>query len=59
MIESMARNMWEKFDKYWNAINGILAIALVLDLRRKMECVSFYFHLIYGDSYEFECDIIK
>jgi len=59
VIESVARNMIEKFDKYWIVINGILAVASVLDPRRKLECVSFYFHLIYGDSYEFECERIK
>jgi len=37
----------------------MLAVALVLDPRRKLECVSFYFNLMYGDSYEFECDRIK
>ena len=59
VIESMVRNMIEKFDKYWNVINGMMAVASVLDPRRKLECVSFYFHLIYGDSYEFECERIK
>ena len=31
----------------------------VLDSRRRFECVSFYSHLICGDSCEFECDRIK
>ncbi|KAJ8426849.1 hypothetical protein Cgig2_006524 [Carnegiea gigantea] len=59
VIEGMAGNMILKFDKYWDVINYILAVASILDSRKKLECVSFYFHLIYGNGYEFECDRIK
>ena len=59
VIEAMAGNMILKFDKYWDVINYMLAVASILDPRKKLECVSFYFHLIYGDGYEYECDRIK
>ena len=59
MIESMTRNTVQKFDKYWDVINYILEVASVLDPRKKLECVSFYFHLAHSDSYEFECHRIK
>ena len=59
VIKAMAENMILKFDKYWDVINGILAVASILDPMKKLECVSFYFHLIYGDGYEIECLRIK
>ena len=59
VIEAMAGNMILKFDKYWDVINYMLAVASILDPRKKLECVSFYFHLIYGDGYEYECGRIK
>ena len=59
VTESTARNIIERFNKYWDVINGMLALASLLDLRGKLECVSFYFHLVHGDSCEFECDKIK
>ena len=31
----------------------------ILDPVKKLECLSFYFHLIYGDGYEIECLRIK
>jgi len=59
VIEVMVGNMILKFDKYWDVINYILVVASILDSRKKLERVSFYFHLIYGDGYEFKCDRIK
>ncbi|KAK9706312.1 hypothetical protein RND81_07G116000 [Saponaria officinalis] len=52
IVKSMAKNMIDKFDKYWEHINGVLAIAAILDPRNKMDCVEFYFGKLYGD----ECD---
>lgn len=49
-ISLMAQKMMEKFDKYWSSINGLLAIAAILDPRLKLDCVQFYFSLIYGES---------
>ncbi|XP_021741913.1 zinc finger BED domain-containing protein RICESLEEPER 2-like [Chenopodium quinoa] len=50
VIRRMAKSMVEKFDKYWSHINGILAIAAILDPRNKMDCVVHYFGKLYGDG---------
>ncbi|XP_048226847.1 zinc finger BED domain-containing protein RICESLEEPER 2-like [Ricinus communis] len=50
VIRTMAKSMVEKFDKYWSHINGILAIAAILDPRNKMDCVAHYFGKLYGDD---------
>lgn len=50
VISKMASSMIEKFDKYWEYVNGLLAIATILDLRNKMNCVDFYFRNIYDDE---------
>ncbi len=42
--------MVEKFDKYWDHINELLAIAGILDPRNKMDCVVHYFKKFYGDD---------
>uniref|UniRef100_A0A803N6A5 Transposase n=1 Tax=Chenopodium quinoa TaxID=63459 RepID=A0A803N6A5_CHEQI len=55
----MASKMIYKFDKYWEVINMILSVASVLDPRRKMECVSLYFHALHGDSGDNECEKVK
>ena len=47
IIRDMACRMMEKFDKYWAEMNGLLAIALILDPRNTMDCVDFYFNEIY------------
>ena len=36
-----------KFDKCWSEMNGLLAIALILYPRNKLNCVDFYFKEIY------------
>jgi len=38
----MASRMIDKFDKYWSKMNGLLAIASMLDPRNKLDCVDFY-----------------
>ncbi|KMS96889.1 hypothetical protein BVRB_7g180720 [Beta vulgaris subsp. vulgaris] len=50
VIKTMAMSMVDKFDKYWYEINGILAIAAILDPRNKMDCVAHYFEKLYGDE---------
>ncbi|KAL5552570.1 hypothetical protein UlMin_039971 [Ulmus minor] len=40
--------MVDKFEKYWLDIHGILALAVVLDPRYKMDLVDFQFTRIYG-----------
>jgi len=46
VIRDMTFKMIEKFDKYWSEMNGLLAIALILDPRKKMDYVDFYFNEI-------------
>ncbi|KMT12423.1 hypothetical protein BVRB_5g103550 [Beta vulgaris subsp. vulgaris] len=48
-----AKEMLEKFDNYWKNINGILAVATILDPRNKMDCVEYYF----GEIYDGEADL--
>lgn len=50
IIRDMTFKMIEKFDKYWSKMNRLLAIALILDPRNKMDCVDFYFNEIYKDG---------
>lgn len=48
MIVAMTRKMIDKFDKYWRDINGLLAVARILDPRNKLKCVDFYYKKLYG-----------
>lgn len=60
VIESMSSKMIVKFNKYWNVINVMLSVASVLDPRRKMDIITFYYRLIYGeDRCEIECEKVK
>ncbi|GAV92143.1 Dimer_Tnp_hAT domain-containing protein/DUF4413 domain-containing protein, partial [Cephalotus follicularis] len=43
IISTMANKMLVKFEKYWDAIHGIMAVACVLDPRYKM-CLLEYFY---------------
>uniref|UniRef100_A0A803MZP9 BED-type domain-containing protein n=1 Tax=Chenopodium quinoa TaxID=63459 RepID=A0A803MZP9_CHEQI len=55
----ITKNMNDKFETYWSNINGILAIAAILDPRNKLECVEFYFNDIYYDKAGDEIDRVK
>ncbi|CAL1407871.1 unnamed protein product [Linum trigynum] len=48
-IFDMALAMKEKFDKYWDSYSTILAIAVVFDLRYKLNSVKFCYEKLYGD----------
>ncbi|XP_028068326.1 zinc finger BED domain-containing protein RICESLEEPER 1-like [Camellia sinensis] len=51
ILSSMAKKMKEKFDKYWangEKINLLLYVAIVLNPRRKMTYLQFYFSTIFG-----------
>ena len=49
LVSSMARNMIEKFDKYWSLekVNVLLYIAVVLDPRYKLKYVNFCVSQLY------------
>ncbi|XP_026452125.1 zinc finger BED domain-containing protein RICESLEEPER 2-like [Papaver somniferum] len=51
VIREMASGMIEKFQEYWMVINGIMAVAIMLDPRFKMKLIQFYFPQIYGPSF--------
>lgn len=59
VVREMAEKMTLKFDKYWSSVNGLLAVAAVLDPRDKMGCVEYYFNEIYGDLAEMEIDRVR
>jgi len=48
VFSSIAREMHERFDKYWKDCNLVLAIAVVMDPRFKMKLVEFSYSKIYG-----------
>ncbi|CAJ2662136.1 unnamed protein product [Trifolium pratense] len=52
-IAEMAKNMLQKFDKYWSVTHDIMGVATVLDPRYKMELLEYYYEKLYGqDSLE-------
>ncbi|KAK2665974.1 hypothetical protein Ddye_004548 [Dipteronia dyeriana] len=50
----MAINMTLKFEKYWDKIHGIIAVAVVLDPRYKMDLIDYFFSKMYGIDCELE-----
>ncbi|CAL1406148.1 unnamed protein product [Linum trigynum] len=42
VIQKMGYSMLEKFSKYWDEIHKVLAIAVILDPRYKLEIVEYY-----------------
>ncbi|XP_052155762.1 zinc finger BED domain-containing protein RICESLEEPER 2-like [Oryza glaberrima] len=48
VFSSIAKDMHERFDKYWKDCNLVLAIAVVMDPRFKMKLVEFSYSKIYG-----------
>lgn len=50
MVSSIAKEIHEKFDKYWKDCSLVLAIAVIMDPRFKMKLVEFSFTKIYGEA---------
>ncbi|XP_026385052.1 zinc finger BED domain-containing protein RICESLEEPER 1-like [Papaver somniferum] len=48
-----------KFDSYWKELSPILAMAVVLDPRSKMNFVKFTYSKLYPDERELECQVNK
>nr|CAB3493353.1 unnamed protein product [Digitaria exilis] len=48
VFSSIAKDMHERFDKYWKDCSLVLAIAVVMDPRFKMKLVEFSYSKIYG-----------
>ncbi|XP_050278193.1 zinc finger BED domain-containing protein RICESLEEPER 2-like [Quercus robur] len=59
VIRSMAFKMLEKFDCYWNVIHGVMAVAIILDPRYKIELLEYYFPIIYGNEADNEIQRIR
>ncbi|GAV88547.1 Dimer_Tnp_hAT domain-containing protein/DUF4413 domain-containing protein [Cephalotus follicularis] len=56
----MANKMLVKFEKYWDAVRGIMAVACVLDPRYKMCLLEYFYEQIYGpERYEAEIEKIN
>ncbi|CAL9186703.1 zinc finger BED domain-containing protein RICESLEEPER 1 isoform X1 [Musa acuminata AAA Group] len=51
-VASMAKEMLEKFEQYWDLTRMSMAIASVLDPRYKMKPVEYFFNRIYDDASE-------
>ncbi|XP_057786906.1 zinc finger BED domain-containing protein DAYSLEEPER-like isoform X2 [Salvia miltiorrhiza] len=51
-VSMLTRPLLDKFTKFWEDCNLVLAIAVVMDPRFKMKFVEFSFSRIYGDDAE-------
>jgi hypothetical protein len=54
IIEKMSFEMNQKFDKYWNEIQGPMGLATILDPRFKTDFLLGFIETLTGDSHE-EC----
>ena len=50
VVGQIASETIQKFGKYWAQIHGILVMAIILDLRFKMQLVHYYFPQPYGED---------
>ncbi|CAM0913756.1 unnamed protein product [Alopecurus aequalis] len=48
VFSSIAKDMHERFDKYWKDCSLVLAVAVVMDPRFKMKLIEFSYSKIYG-----------
>ena len=55
-IKEMTKSMTEKFDKYWSDIQGLMAIAIILDPRYKKQMLVACFAMLHGiEPSSYEC----
>ncbi|KAG0448399.1 hypothetical protein HPP92_027851 [Vanilla planifolia] len=50
IVSTVAKDMHEKFDKYWKDCSLVLAVAVVMDPRFKLKLVEFSFSKIYAED---------
>ncbi|CAO2830202.1 unnamed protein product [Amaranthus hypochondriacus] len=58
-MKKMACKMYEKFGKYWSDFSIIMAVAVVLDPRFKMQFVQWSLKKVYGDGVIYEEEVAK
>ncbi|XP_026398884.1 zinc finger BED domain-containing protein RICESLEEPER 2-like [Papaver somniferum] len=58
-IRNMVKEMQAKFDSYWKELSPILAMAVVLDPRSKMNFVKFTYSKLYPEVRELEREVNK
>lgn len=58
VVESMAKNMDKKFEKYWSSVHGIMGVATVLDPQYKVVLLEYYFPKINSTEAEIEVEKI-
>ncbi|XP_026428704.1 zinc finger BED domain-containing protein RICESLEEPER 2-like [Papaver somniferum] len=56
-IRNMVKEMQAKFDSYWKELSPILAMAVVLDPRSKMNFVKFTYSKLYPEVRELEREV--
>ncbi|XP_044508352.1 zinc finger BED domain-containing protein RICESLEEPER 2-like [Mangifera indica] len=60
VVASMVRSMIVKFDKYWGEVNLLMAVAIVMDPRYKLEFIKFVYPVLYGEyDAEIELDNLR
>ena len=59
LIKKMATSMLPKFNKYWNVVNEVMVVGIVLDPRYKIELMDYFYPQIYGDGSDSEIEKIK
>ncbi|GAU13442.1 hypothetical protein TSUD_127390 [Trifolium subterraneum] len=59
IIEMMAIKMMEKFDAYWSSVHDMMGVAAVLDPRKKMAVLDFWFPKLYGQDSDAQVSRIK
>ncbi|KAL2234593.1 zinc finger BED domain-containing protein DAYSLEEPER-like isoform X2 [Sesamum indicum] len=57
-VSCLTKPLMEKFTKYWDDCNLVLAVAVVMDPRFKMRLVEFSFSRIYGEDVETWINIV-